>query len=85
VSAHIGSLVNQEVSDMKQSRASLRFRKASYFPLLRDVRPTQTGEKVYLGGSRPLMLTASLDHEIYVVGQPILVTLGFLFFFFFFF
>ncbi len=65
---------NTGMRGLKRSRAALRFVKSSYFPLLRDVKPSQTGEKVFLGGSKPLTLTSSLDKEIYKTGEPILVT-----------
>jgi len=75
VSAHIGPLSVQATAiQEKKSRVALRFRKASYFPLLKEVKPTETGEKIFLGGSKPLALTATLDREIYYPGQPILVT-----------
>jgi len=62
---------------VKKSRVPLRFKKGSYFPILKDIKPTQKIEKVYLGGSKPLILTASLDHEIYTLGQPIQVRFNF--------
>jgi len=76
VSTYIGFLPKEpDLQYVEKSKASLLIRKASYFPRLRDIRPTQTGEKVYLGGHKPLVLTATLDHEIYYPGQPILVSI----------
>ena len=55
------------------SRAVIRFRKATFYPILRELRPSQTATKTFLGSSKPLTLTATLDSETYVAGQPMTI------------
>jgi S-arrestin len=66
----IGQL--SDIKGKRSSRASMRFRKASYFPMVKDVKPHQEKEKNFIMASnRPLQLKATLDREIYHIGQPI--------------
>ena len=74
IAAHIGPLTVQSGPAVVKSRVPLRIKKGSYYPLLREVVPKEIGEKTFLGSSKPLIMTASLDKQIYFPGQPIMVT-----------
>ena len=70
VFACIGQL--NDIKGKRSSRASMRFRKASYFLMVKDIKPHKEKEKNFMMSSnRPLQLKATLDKEIYAVGEPI--------------
>jgi hypothetical protein len=62
-----------DVVSRRSSRAVLKFRRSSYFPILRDIKPTATKEKHFLGSSKAVTLTASLDREVYQAGAPVII------------
>lgn len=78
VSYEVCAFVNEVLSPPNlrdnDTAAVLRIVKSSYYPLPDN--PPRVGsfaEKTYLGASRPLRVDASLDREVYRVGEPIQV------------